>query len=318
LWNPGNQGIEAMAEIAANVQVAIADRARLAARQAASHRGAWRRGLARAAREPFLHFIALGALLFAFNEYLQARANFSRITVTRDEVAGIISNYQLQYGITPVGKQLDSLIDQFVREEVFYHEALRLGLDRNDEIIRRRLVQKYQFLQQDLAIAHEPSEAELRSYFQTHEAAYRVPAKLTFTQVYFSPDTRGDDGARDAARRLRAQLAATGATRAAAEGDAFPGPTDYAALTQQDVARVFGSGNLSDEIFRLPVGAWSPPLRSGLGWHLIYVDARQPLRGAEFAEVAQAVRRDYADAQRSHHNAEAFAKLKRSFTIVRE
>jgi len=96
----------------------------------------WRGLLARAVREPFLHFIVLGALLFGLGEYLEARANFSRITITRDAVAGIITNYQLQYGITPAGQQLDSLIDQYVREEVFYHEALRLGLDRNDEIIR--------------------------------------------------------------------------------------------------------------------------------------------------------------------------------------
>jgi peptidyl-prolyl cis-trans isomerase C len=307
-----------MAELAAHVQIAIADRARVAARQGPHSSAAWRRGLARVAREPFLHFILLGGLLFAFNEYLQARANFSRITVSRDAVAGIVGNYQLQYGITPVGRQLDSLIDQFVREEVYYHEAQRLGLDKNDEIIRRRLVQKYQFLQQDLGVVAEPTEVQLRSYFQAHAAAYQVPSKLAFTQVYFSPDTRGDEGAREAAQRLRSQLAVAGATRAAGEGDPFPGLVDYAALTAPDVARVFGSGNLTDEIFNLPVGQWSAPLRSGLGWHLIYVDAVQPTHAARFEEVQEPVRRDYLNDERARHNDEAFAKLRRTFTIVRE
>jgi peptidyl-prolyl cis-trans isomerase C len=307
-----------MAELAANVQDGIAERLHTGSRRNTPAPAWWRRSLARAAYEPFVHFIVLGALLFAFNEYLQARANFSRITITRDDVAGIITNYQLQYGITPAGEQLQSLIDQFVREQVFYHEALRLGLDRNDEIIRRRLVQKYEFLQQDLDIAREPSQAQLVAYFNAHLAHYRLPAKLNFTHVYFSPDIRGDDGARAAALRLRTQLLASGESRAAATGDSFPGSTDYVALAQADVARVFGSGELSERIFKLPAGEWSPPLRSGLGWHLVYVNAVQAARDAGFDEVAEAVRRDYLDAERSRLNAEAFARLSRKFTIVRE
>jgi hypothetical protein len=307
-----------MAELAANVEEAIAERLRAAVSPGSAASGRWRARLSRAAREPFLHFIVLGALLFALNEYLEARANFARITITRDDVAGIITNYRLQYGVTPAGEQLQSLIDQFVREQVFYHEAQRLGLDKNDEIIRRRLVQKYEFLQQDLGIAHEPSQAQLLTYFNAHAAQYLAPAKLTFTHVYFSPDTHGDDAARSAAQRLRTQLVTWGASRAAAQGDAFPGSTDYAALTQADVARVFGSGELTEQIFKLPVGEWSAPLRSGLGWHLVYVNAVQAARVASFDEVADAVRRDYLDAERSRHNAEAFAKLERSFTIVRE
>jgi hypothetical protein len=307
-----------MAELAANVQDAIAGRLHAGPSHDSLARARWRRRLTRAAYEPFVHFIVLGALLFAFNEYLQARANFSRITITRDDVAGIITNYQLQYGITPAGDQLQSLVDQFVREQVFYHEALRLGLDRNDEIIRRRLVQKYEFLQQDLAIAREPSQTQLRAYFDTHAAQYRLPAKLNFTHVYFSPDARGDQGAHSAAQRLRTQLAVSGASRAAAQGDSFPGSTDYAALTQADIARVFGSGELTEQIFTLPAGEWSAPLRSGLGWHLVYVNTVQAARAAKFDEVAEAVRRDYLDAERSRLNAEAFAKLERNFTIVRE
>jgi hypothetical protein len=307
-----------MAEIAAYVQVAIAERARAPSRPRTARSGAWHRALTSAAREPFVHFIVLGALLFGFNQYLLARANFSRITVTRDDVAGIVTNYQLQYGITPAGTQLESLIDQFVREEVFYHEALRLGLDQKDEIIRRRLVQKYEFLQQDLSIAREPTQTELLAYFNAHATPYQVPGRLTFTQVYFSADTRGEDVARNAAQRLRSRLVGTSTTRAAEQGDPFPGPSDYAALTQEDVARVFGSGDLTNEIFNLPVGEWSPPLRSGLGWHLVYVDAVQPPRTAKFEEVSDKVRRDYIEAERSRHNAQAFAKLKRSFAIVRE
>jgi hypothetical protein len=183
-----------MAEIAAYVQVAIADRTHAAVHHRAVNYGTWRRALASAAREPFLHFIALGALLFGFNQYLLARANFSRIMVTRDDVAGIVTNYQPQYGITPAGTQLESLIDQFVRE---------------------------------------PTQAELLAYFDAHAMRFQVSGKLTFTQVYFSADTRGEDAARNAAQRLHSKLTGTSTTRAAEQGDPFPSPTDYAALTQE-------------------------------------------------------------------------------------
>lgn len=307
-----------MAELAANVQSDLTARLHRDGSRPKARAARWRRWLGRAAREPFVHFIVLGGLLFAFNEYLEARANFSRITITRDDVAGIVTNYQLQYGTTPAGEQLQTLVDQYVREQVFYHEALRLGLDKDDEIIRRRLVQKYEFLQQDLGIAREPTQPQLRAYFEAHAAAYQTPAKLTFSHVYFSPDARGDEAARQAAQSLRRDLMAAGAQRAPAQGDAFPGAADYAALTQADVARVFGSSELSEQIFNLPVDQWSLPLRSGLGWHLVYVNALQPAHAARLEEVADAVRRDYLDAERSRHNAESFAKLARGFTIVRE
>lgn len=109
------------------------------------------------AHEPFVHFLLLGALLFAFNEYLETRANHSRIEISNAQIDAIAKNYQLQYGNAPSKAQLQSLLDSFIREEVFYHEALKLNLDQDDEIIRRRLVQKYEFLQQDLGIPKEPN-----------------------------------------------------------------------------------------------------------------------------------------------------------------
>jgi len=307
-----------MSETAVNVQLAVAAGATAAAAAPPWQRRFRRAWLGRALREPFLHFIVLGGLLFAFNEWLEARSAFTRITVTRDDIAGIITNYQLQYGYAPTGDQLQSLIDQFVREEVYYHEALRLGLDKGDEIIRRRLVQKYEFLQQDLAVAHLPSPLELRAYYREHQARYRIPDKLSFSQVFFSTDTRGEQGARADAERLRVRLLTSGASRAPASGDSFPGPTDFAAVTPQDVARVFGAGTLAEGLLHQAPGSWSQPVRSGLGWHLIHLDAIEPAHAPAFEEVEEQVRRDYLEALRQQHNDEAFAKLKRGFTIVRE
>lgn len=281
---------------------------------AARGSGLWRRIV----REPFGHFLLLGAALFALNHYLEERSRFTRITITPDQVQGIAENYRLQYGVQPSPRQLDSLVDSFVREEIFYHEALKLGLDRDDEIIRRRLVQKYEFLQQDLATPAEPTESQLRDYYERHSEDYRRPETVTFTHVYFSPDGRGDIAAQQAAEALASSLNLQGVTRAVDQGDRFPGTYDFAGLSRDELGRVFGKEGLAQAIFTVEPNHWSPPLRSGLGWHTVYVSARQPGRQAAFEEVRRDVRRDFIEAERERRNAEALAKLRRSFEIARE
>jgi hypothetical protein len=274
--------------------------------------------LYRAVREPFLHFVILGAGLFFLNHHLEERARFTHIAITKDQARGIADNYRLQYGAYPDAGQLESLVEAFTREEVFYHEALKLGLDKDDEIVRRRLVQKYQFLQQDLTIGREPTDSELRAWFTAHPDPYRIPARLSFSHVYFSADQRGEAGAQQAARQLAAQLSAAGVQRAADAGDRFPGPQDFSALTEDETAKVFGKDGLSTALFGLAPGHWSEPLRSGFGWHVVYVNAREPGRAATFDEVRDNVRRDYLEAARAARNAEVYAKLRKGFEIVRE
>jgi peptidyl-prolyl cis-trans isomerase C len=269
-------------------------------------------------REPFFQFVALGALLFALSEYLEARANFARIAISPAQVEGITNNYRLQYGASPTAEQLNALVDQFIKEEVFYHEALRLKLDRDDEIIRRRLVQKYEFLQQDLGTPKDPSEADLHAFYQLHAKNYEIPERLTFSHVFFSVDRSNDVAARARAERALAALIQRHVARAPDGGDSFPGAADYAGATSIQVRRAFGSSTLSEEIFKIAPGYWAGPFRSGFGWHLVYVAARDPASVAAYDDARDAVRRDYIDAERGIRNAEALESLKRHFTIVRE
>ena len=277
-----------------------------------------RRALRRAAREPFLHFLLLGAALFIVNHILEERARFTRITVTKNQVQGIAENYRLQYGALPSPQQLGALVDQFIREEVFYHEALKLGLDTDDEIIRRRLVQKYEFLQQDLATPTDPTDTQLLAWYQQNLQQYRSPEKITFTHVYFSTDTRGEAGAQQAAQQAAAALNVRGLTRAADQGDRFPGVLDFAAVSSDELARVFGREGLTQAIPTVALNRWSEPLRSGFGWHTVYVSARQPGRQLPFAAVRSEVLRDYTEAERERRNRETVAKLRSHFQIVRE
>ena len=277
-----------------------------------------RRSIGRIAREPFFQFVALGALLFAVSEYLEARANFARIEISRAQIEGITNNYRLQYGASPTTEQLNALVDQFIKEEVFYHEALRLKLDRDDEIIRRRLVQKYEFLQQDLGTPKDPSEADLRAFYRSHAKNYEIPERLTFSHVFFSVDRSSDDAAKARAERALAALNQQRATRAPESGDSFPGPVDYAGATPTQVRRAFGASTLSEDVFKIAPGVWEGPFRSGFGWHLVYVAARETASIAPYEAVQDTVRRDYIDTERSARNAEALESLKKHFTIARE
>lgn len=269
-------------------------------------------------REPFLHFLVLGAVLFGINQYLEARSRFTHIAITPQIVQGIAENYRLQYGSLPTPQGLDALVAARIREEVFYHEALRLGLDRDDEIIRRRLVQKYEFVQQDLDIVAEPSEQALRAFFDANQHRYQVPGTVSFSHVYFSADVRGEEGARVDAARMASSLAARGVNRAPDEGDPFAGPTDFARVSQDELARVFGREGLASGIFALEANRWSGPIVSGLGWHLVYVNSREPARSSSFDEVREVVRRDYLEAAQLKRNEAAYEKLKRGFVIERE
>jgi peptidyl-prolyl cis-trans isomerase C len=276
------------------------------------------RGVRWVAREPFFQFIALGALLFAISEYISTRQSTPHIVLTRMEVEGIENNYRLQYGASPTAAQLQSLIDRYLREEVFYREALKLKLEDNDEIVRRRLVQKYEFLQQDMSAPRQPTVAELNAFFESHQNQYQVPERLTFSQVYFSVDRAGDAPARARAARVLALLENRRLDRAPELGDSFPGEVDYAQVTPTQVRRAFGSSALSEELFRIPPGRWAGPFRSGLGWHLVYVSAHAPAAVPSFDEVRDRIERDYLENTKADRNAQAFARLKARYVIDRE
>ena len=277
-----------------------------------------RRAARRLAAEPLVHFFVLSAVLWGIHAHLQTRSQLSRITVSKALTTQLAEHYRQQYGASPTPRQLDALVDTALTEEMSYRQAIKLGLDQGDEIVRRRLIQKYEFLQQDLATPRDPTQAEMQDFYDHHLERYTVPERLTFTHVYFSPDRRGDVGARDAAATLATALSARGITRAANEGDPYPGPTDFVGVTAEEMARVFGRDGLSQEIGAVPIGHWSSPLRSGFGWHIVYVVERSPARQARLDEVRDRVTEDFLEAGRAQRKAEAIAVLRSQFEVVHE
>jgi peptidyl-prolyl cis-trans isomerase C len=270
-------------------------------------------------KEPLLHFLLIGAALFGLQALFQPRQleapGARRIVISQGDLERLRLTWQMQWQRPPTVEEWQGLVEAHIREEVLYREALALGLDRDDTIVRRRLAQKLEFLTQDLAASRPPSDAELASFFEQHRERYRVAMRLSFSHVYFNPDRRGpaiEQRVQEALTRLRADTA----PEAAADlGDPFLLDHELRQKTTDEVEQMFGR-TFAEAVVNVATGTWQGPLASGYGWHLVKVDERTAARLPELAEVQDQVRRDLADAQRRMVNEEVFARVRARYEIV--
>jgi peptidyl-prolyl cis-trans isomerase C len=272
-----------------------------------SNERAVRGTIGRVLREPLAQFALLAALMIAFQ--LRSDAEEKRIVVDDELVAAIVTRHEQQYGLPPTAAELQVLVDRYVTEELLYREGRALRLDDDDEVVRRRIVQKMRFLHEDVDATTEPTEGELEAFYRAQHERYTVPRKVSFTHAFFSSDIGGS-----ARARLRAEQAL--ATSGQVRGDAFDGARDYAAMSERDAARVFGESELSHRLLEAPLQKWSGPYRSAFGWHLILVHAQQAKRLQSMGEVIEQVRSDFLDQLAESRNATALAELRGRYTVV--
>ncbi len=279
-------------------------------------------GTLRAAiREPLVHFLLLGAAIYALYGLAAPTAEQdtgNRITVSAGEIRWLTDSWQKRGNRPPTPEERAGLIDQYVRETVFYREALAMGLDRDDTIIRRRLAQKLEFLSQDLVASVPPTEEELRTYFNEHAERYQLPALTTLTHVFVDPDKRGDQTLAHAeaiGAELRALQPPT--EGAAAKGDPLMLQSYYPERSDAELAKLFGS-EFARQVTQLEPGQWHGPVLSGYGMHWVYVEARSSVVSPEFAAVRDRVQVDWEDDRREQFNAEYYAAMRARYEVVIE
>jgi hypothetical protein len=269
------------------------------------------------AAEPVTHFILLGVLLFLAASAWQAHQRTHRIEVTPAHVAELARKYALQFGGLPDTPTLNALVRDDLHDEVLFRQGLTDGLDRGDEIVRRRIIQKETFLIQNLAAPSEPTEAQLTRFYADHASRYWTPQQATFSHVYFADDRGGPAAAEARAQAVLKALPAD-VSRAPDRGDPFPDLYDFSAYEPEQVARLFGHSPFAQAVYTAPIGRWSGPYRSAFGWHLMRVDARTPPGEAPLNTVRDRVREDYLQEAQDKANTAAFARVARRFTIVRK
>lgn len=272
----------------------------------------------RALREPLVHFVLVAAVIVGAQRIHAVRSDPFRVVMTPERVQQLAESYQLQFNVEPDPDLREALVEQDFEDEVLYRQALAMGLDEDDEIIRRRLIQKMRFVTEDRLAPSEPTAEELEAYFATHQAEYRIRPRATFTHVFFSVDSRSDEQARARALAQLERLNQTGPLRAPEAGDVFPDLYDFSLYQPQQVQRLFGQTEFSRAVFTVPVERWSGPFRSAYGWHLVRVDERREAVDPPFEQVSDRVRLDFLEEAQEAANGEALARMKTQYTLVRE
>ncbi|MEQ1894140.1 MAG: peptidylprolyl isomerase, partial [Planctomycetota bacterium] len=208
-------------------------------------------------------------------------------------------------------------VNDRVREEVYCREAVALGLDQEDTVIRRRLRQKMEFVSDDIAALVEPTEAELDAYLRTHADSFRVDPRFTFEQVYLDPQKHGERLA-DEVAQLLAQLNQAGdGLEASALGDSRLLESQFTGLPTSEVAKQFGE-SFALELERLEPGRWQGPVESGYGVHLVSVSERTEGRLPALSEVRDAVRREWDNARRLAGNEAFYQELLGRYRVTIE
>jgi peptidyl-prolyl cis-trans isomerase C len=267
-------------------------------------------------REPLLHFFLIGAALFGVHAWLKSRRppadHGATIAVTGDVIARLKAGYERQFNQSPDEVELRGLVAAHIREEILSREALALRLERDDTIVRRRLAQKMEFLAEDLVTGVAPEAAALNNYFATNAARYARPARVSFRHVYFSREKRGAAGEAAAREALAALNQGAGDTTM---GDGFLHGFEFAEREPDDIVALFGA-EFARQLGALPTNAWSGPVASSYGLHLVRVASRSEPRPVKLDEVREAVARDFNDQRRRAANEEVFQRLKQRYQIT--
>ncbi|MDC0886180.1 peptidylprolyl isomerase [Altererythrobacter sp.] len=258
-------------------------------------------------REPLVHFLLGGLLIFALFAWRGEEADpASRIIdVDRDTQAQIALTFERTMQRPPTDQELDGLIDQWVREEVLYREALRLGMDADDPVVRRRLAKKMDFVAASSAETMQPDEAELAAWFTANRARYADAGTVSFDQVWFA-EKPGDN----IADRL-----ASAAENWRMIGEPVSLPPTAERLQTSAVAAQFGS-EFTQALMAMEVnGAWAGPVRSGLGWHMVRLRERGAQSVPELADIRGRVEADWRADTANAREAEAYRLLRDAYTI---
>jgi hypothetical protein len=270
------------------------------------------------AAEPLVHFLLIGAALFGVYRVTgnAAAGPQDRIVIGAGAVDRLALTFSRVYMRPPTAEELRGLIEKEIREEVYAREAMAMGLDRNDEIIRRRLQQKLEFLSEDVAARRQPTEAELREYLARHPDRFRTDTVFNFRQVYVGGNR--SKGASDRSRDLLSHLRSAGpGADIGALGDRLSLPSEYASAASSDVARDFGA-SFAARIAELQIGSWEGPVESGYGRHLVLVTSRVPGVLPAFDRVRAAVEREWQAEQRGRVNEKFYEALRAKYAITVE
>ena len=244
-------------------------------------------------REPLVHFALVGAALFVLyglvNDSGSAGAD-NQIVVSAGRIEQVVAVFHKTWQRPPTADELKNMIDDYILEEIYFRQAVAMGIDRNDSVIRRRLRQKYEFLTDDMAAALSPTDSQLMAYVEANQEAFRTDTSYTFSQVFVDPKEADND------QLISDMLAKLGSGGMRPQGFGLL-PVDFDAATARLIDGTFGSG-FSQSLDELETGQWTGPVVSGFGAHLILLQERVPGFVPELADIRPIAEREWANEKR--------------------
>jgi len=266
-------------------------------------------------REPLLHFLILGAALFLVFDLTSEsdQPGERRIVVTADQVDQLAAQFSRTWLRPPTPGELDGLIERYLRSEIYYREALAMGLGQDDPYVRNRLALKLEVLLDDLSVEAEPGDAALEDFLEANGERFAEPARLSFRQVFVNPERHPDPTAE--AQRL-IELLRNGADPDQL-GDVSMVIPGLDGATPDEIARQFGQ-DFAEALLALEPGGWVGPVRSSFGLHLVRVTQRQPARQPVLAEIRDTVLAEWRDRRRRETKEQAYQRLRERYDIVME
>ncbi|MGL1885822.1 MAG: peptidylprolyl isomerase [Reichenbachiella sp.] len=256
-------------------------------------------------KEPLVHFGIIGVALFILFSFVNEDETDTQIVIDQYDINEIVSKWNLQWQRDPSPDELKNLLDNYIKEEIFYREALAMNLDHNDEIVKRRMAQKMQFLTQDIANDLVPSDEELSEFMSQSRDKYLKEKTISFEQVYFSPDSRENP----------LQDAQTALEKNKIKGDYSPIKNLYTQVALSRIradlgltfARLLDSLSVQDQ--------WQGPFTSGLGVHLIKVNSIISSESIPLEKVKQQVTDDYIYDAQQQMNEDIFNGLLEKYEV---
>ncbi|HUU26069.1 MAG TPA: peptidyl-prolyl cis-trans isomerase [Methyloceanibacter sp.] len=272
--------------------------------------------LSKVIREPLVHFVLIGAAVFGLyalvsgDELDNAR---DRIFVTEGRVQQLAQVFSKTWQRPPSPEELRGLVDAYIKEEVYYREAIKLGLDRDDTLIRRRMQQKMEFVTEPADALLQPGDDTLRDYLDAHKADFRVEPRFAFEQVFLNSDKPGEAGLARAEQALKVVKASDGSPADVGDPTLLPGKMPISPLA--GIERNFGetfAANLTD----LPENEWAGPIKSAYGLHLVRVTKRIDGYDPKLADVRDAVAQKWRTEKRDDFQTQAYDQLLAKYDVV--
>lgn len=265
-------------------------------------------------RDPLVHFLLAGAALFLLYGLRNTEPVGQQIVVDAAQVRQLSKTATAMRGEAPTREELERLVEPLIKDEVYYREALALGLDKNDDDVRTRLIDKMRYLTEDLADPEPATEDALHEFFDANPDLFLIPAKITFEQVFFSPSKRGEALQADIAAAIEMLRAGNDV---GGLGDDTPLRGRYDEAPREQVSVLFGDA-MAEALFTMESGRWNGPYKSDFGMHLARLISRSEARRPTFEESKETALELFAGRQRERRNEAAYRSMRDRYDIIVE